>query len=101
MTNKEALIAVLQVSVPDNSADKVLLDAGITGTDAYSAGNSKAIDLCAIDALQGLLSTPDVSEGGYSVRYDRAAVQARLQYLSTKNGVVNPGAPSVKGIAPW
>lgn len=101
MTNKAALVAVLQVSVPSDSADKVLLDAGIDGTATYSKDDASAIDLAAIDVLQGLLSTPDVTEGGYSIHFDRNAVQARLQYLCNKNGVSNPGAPVVKGVSPW
>jgi hypothetical protein len=95
MTNKEALIAALQISVEDATLDKVLIDLDVIGSDTYSKDNATAIDKCAIEVLQGLLSMPDVSEGGYSVKYDRKAVEARLSYLSQKTGVADPLKPTI------
>jgi hypothetical protein len=90
MTNKEALLAVLQdVTVPDLTADKVLLDANITGTDIYVSGSAKQIDLCAIELLYGLYTSPDVGEGGYSVSHPDflRKIEKRLLYLAKKHGV--------------
>lgn len=90
MTNKEALLAVLQdVTVPALAADKVLLDASIDGTASYAGDSAKAIDLCAIELLYGLYTSPDVSEGGYSVSHPDflRKIEKRLLYLSKKHGV--------------
>ena len=95
MTNKEALIAALQLSVDDSTLEKALIDLEVNGSGTYSKDNATAIDQCAIEVLQGILSTPDVSEGGYSVKYDRDAVERRLIYLSNKNGVDNPSRPKI------
>lgn len=97
MTNKEALTASLQVEFPDSSIDKALIDADITGTDTYTLANTKVIDEMAIELLQGLLSTPDVSEGDMSIKYDRKAVQARVDYLMGKSGKVSQ--PKVRDVS--
>lgn len=96
MTNKEALVAVVQVSVADNVLLKALLDQNIPSTDTYASANASSIDLAAISVLEGLLSTPNVSEGGYSVSYDRAAIEGRIKALYQKNGLSAPGKPSVR-----
>lgn len=107
MTNKDALLAVLQdVSVPALSLDKVLLDGNITGTDAYTSENAKAIDLCAIELLYGIFTSPDVMEGGYSKSNPDIyrKLQARLLYLAKKHDVtdiLNQMNPTVKGVSPW
>jgi hypothetical protein len=91
MTNKEALQAVVQVSLDDNVLVKALLDQAITSTDNYTAAVSSSIDIAAIAVLEGLLSTPNISEGGYSVNYDRAAIQKRVDGLKRKAGIVTNG----------
>jgi len=96
MTNKEALIAALQLSVDDSTLEKVLIDQEVSGSATYSKDNATAIDKCAIEVLQGILSTPDVSEGGYSVKYDRGAVERRLSYLLDKNDLSNTLKPTIK-----
>ena len=104
MTNKEALIAVLRVSVPDNTLEKALLDQGVTGASTYSAASAQIIDLCAIDVLVGLLSEPDVSEGGYSIRYDRKAVEQQVLFLAKKHNVtavLNQLKPTVTSRSVW
>jgi len=104
VTKKEALIATCQASVPDGSLELSLINRGLTGTDAYSAADQQAVELCAIDVLNGLLSTPDISEGGYSIRFDRAAVQKRVLFLAQRNNVraiTDAQMPKVRGASPW
>lgn len=96
MTNKEALIAVLMVEVPDNSAEKALIDEDIIGEDEYDSSMSEEIDFCAIELLKGLLSSADVSEGGYSTRLDRKAIETRLSFLFGKYGMENTLKPSIR-----
>lgn len=104
MTNKEALIAVLRVNIPDNSLVKALLDNDVTDSETYTKTKEKSIDLCAIDLLAGLLSEPDVSEGGYSIKYDRAAVQKQLLFLAKKHNVtdiIQQYSPTITSKAVW
>jgi hypothetical protein len=104
MTKKEALVATLQVSVPDISLEKAMIDQAITGTDVYASTDEKDIDLCAIKILQGLLAVPNISEGGMSISYDREGIQAVLLLLAKKHSiseVVNQYKPSVTGKSVW
>lgn len=104
MTNKEALIAVLEVDVSDNTLEKSLIDNALNGSSTYTLDNAEAIDRCAIPILQVLLSQANISEGGYSKSFDRAAVQSRLKILATKYGIeeiLNQNAPRVTAKSPW
>jgi hypothetical protein len=89
MTNKEALVAVVQVSVDDNVLEKALLDQTITSSETYAAIKSSNINKAAIDVLEGLLSRADVSEGGFSEKFDRSAIEKRLNRLYEKEGLTS------------
>jgi len=84
VTNKEAVIATIRIDVPDNSIEKALIDRDVTGGSTYTKSDAQNIALVSIDLLEGLLSQPDVSEGGFSVKYDRAAVQKQIVALAKK-----------------
>lgn len=101
MTNKEALMAVVGFEVSDDAIDKSLVDAGIKGAEEYTTNDAEDIDLCAIDLLQLLLSVPNVSEGGYSISYDRTAIKDRLNFLSGKHGLMNPSSPFITSKSIW
>jgi hypothetical protein len=100
MTNKEAVIATIQITgFPDAGVNKALLDAGIDETVNYSVGNKKIIDLAAIEVLQGMLAVASVSEGSYSISYSIAGVQARISYLSGLHGISTQ--PKVRAVKLW
>lgn len=88
MTNKEALSAVVQVSVDDLTLEKALLDQGLNTGATYTSDKASTINLAAIDVLEGLLSRPNISEGGFTESFDRAAIQKRIDALKNKNGIV-------------
>ena len=106
MTKKEALIATCQASVPDGSLDLALINRGLNGTDAYTAADQKDIELATIDVLYGLLTAPDIQEGGYAISHPDfyRKIQARVLQLAQKWGVTditNVLNPTVKGVSPW
>ena len=104
MTKKEALVAVLQISVPDLTLEKTMIDNAITGADAYSVADEKGIDLCAVVILQGLMSVPNITEGGMSVTYDRNGLHSRLLSLAKKHDltdILNQYKPTVTGKSVW
>jgi hypothetical protein len=104
MTNKEALIAVLRVNIPDNSLVKALLDNDVSDSGTYTKTDEQSIDLCAIDLLAGLLSEADVSEGGYSIKNDRAAVLKQILFLARKHNVtdiIQQYSPTITSKAVW
>lgn len=110
MTNKEALIAVLQgLTVPDLSIEKALADQGVSGAATYASEGGKSIDLAAVEILKAGYTDPDISEGGYSISHPDflRKIEARLLGLAKKHGLqdiidqfVTPG-PKVTGVRPW
>jgi hypothetical protein len=100
MTNKEAVIASIQITgYSDSAIDKALLDAGIEGSVNYNSANKKPIDLVAIEVLQGMRALSSVTEGGYSVSYSLAGIEARLGYLNALYGIT--GQPKVRAVKMW
>lgn len=84
MTNKEALQSVLGTSVSDNMLEKALIDIDADPEAEYDKSMMESIDKCAVPILYSLLSTENISEGGYSKSFDRTAIQARLKTLAYK-----------------
>jgi hypothetical protein len=111
MTVKDALKAELQVSVSEALINKNLVGNGflIETDDAYNADtdiykpadHDVIIDKMIISILAGLISFPNISEGQYSVQYDRAWMASRVDYLCSLRGVSNPLRPTIKGRSPW
>jgi hypothetical protein len=82
MTNLDALKAVVGIDqISANSFTKALLDASIDPAADYSSGNKTSIDNAGAAILKDFLQT-SVSEGGYSVTYDRKAIEAKISQLS-------------------
>lgn len=101
MTNKEAVIATLQITgYSDSAIEKALLDNGLNGEDTYTTTIKQSIGTVAIEVLQGMLSLASVTEGGYSVSYSVAGIQARLGILNGLYGVAAP-VPTVTSPNVW
>lgn len=108
MTNKEALVATMQISVPDNSLELALINAGIDGTGTYTMAMQEQVEKCAIPLLYALYTEPDIQEGGYQVSHPDflRKVRERLLYLAGKYNmtdilnVINP-RPTVTGKSVW
>jgi hypothetical protein len=111
MTVKDALKAELQVSVPDLlinknlAANNILIDTDDDydpDEDIYKPfDHDFLIDKMIISILAGLVSFPNISEGQFSVQYDREAMKARIDYLCSLRNIPNPLRPKVRGISPW
>lgn len=99
MTNKEALVAVIQCSVDDNTLLKALLDQDVSDSGTYDKANASSINKAAIDVLEGLLSRADVSEGGFSESFDRSAIEKRLNLLYKKEGLTKPGTAVIRDVS--
>lgn len=102
MTNKERLISLLGFAPPPNSAEAALIDIGLTETDSYVVGNLDSVKRAAIEVMKVLLTTADTgnAQTGFSIKYDRAAIEKRIAQLEDELDVV-VDKPTIKGIHPW
>ena len=88
MTNLEAIKGRLNYPLSDNAFILALTDRGLTSTDTYAKGES--FDLAYADSITMLVTSPKVSEGGYSVSLTDKATLIKLA-----NGIYNKyGEPS-------
>jgi predicted aspartyl protease len=100
MTIREALLEVVFFDVPGTAIDKALIDAGLTGTDNYDTVTAQDIDLAALPLLRRLVIQADITEGGYSVKYDRNAILKLIASLESSNGIFDAGN-AVRGVNVW
>lgn len=102
MTNAEAVIAVAGVSVDALLIEKALIDLNMTSTGWYDVLDGKTIDLAAIEVLKGIIAMADITEGGYSIKYDRSAILKRITALGIKNGIAEYlTVPKVRAVNVW
>jgi len=91
MTNREALIATLEISMPDDTIDLALINAEIDGEAEYTKANQNVVEQCAIPLLYNLYTRVDVREGDYAVSHPDffRKVRERLLYLARKHNATD------------
>lgn len=87
MTNKEALVAEIPVSVEENLLLKALYDQELTPDSEYELSKSDSIKKCIVSVLKSLIRRADVSEGGFSEKFDRSAIEKQIKDLSVELGL--------------
>ena len=89
MTNLEAIRAKLNYPLSENTYIVVLEDRGVV-TDAVYA-TSESFDLAYADAITILITTPNITEGGYSISLaEKQNLLALAERIYTKYSVANP-----------
>ncbi len=102
MTNRERLISFVGFSPDANSVDGALIDAGIEGSELYLASQEKPLKLVAIELLELLISTPDTgNENGYTIRYDRGAIEGRIARLKGDLGLLVGEKTLIRALHLW
>ncbi|GAB3973826.1 hypothetical protein GCM10028806_28500 [Spirosoma terrae] len=85
----ESKLAGFNIELSADELDVLLVDANVNGTDVYSAatalGAKKAIAL----AIPELFLKADVTEGGYSVKWDKAGITTYYGMLCDELGLPN------------
>ncbi len=95
MTNLEALQGIVGNNYPfnPNAFDKNLIDQGLNRSDIYTVANMKAVDLAAVGLINTLITSVDVSEGGYKITVgDRADLLKLRSSLLAKYGISDGSA---------
>lgn len=69
MTNLEALKAIVQYPLEESSYKLALINRGLGESTDYTPANLRKLELSKADCLSTILSTPTVTEGGYSLSH--------------------------------
>lgn len=102
MTNLEAIKAKVNYPLSDNAFKLALMDRGLTDSAMYEATNKKPMELAYADCLVTLISSPNISEGGYSISLsDKSALKTLASGIYQKWGMSDPSKPTAKFIQPW
>jgi hypothetical protein len=96
-TTKQIVIDTIgsQNNVPDSIIERAFADYGddITPDDDYDPEYSKDIDRITIKVAKALIAVPkSISEGGYSIEYDKDGLMRLISSLSIANGLPDPYA---------
>lgn len=103
MTIKEYIVAKLGsfgYSVTDEEITAMELEADISFSDSYTGSSSVVIIVktALSGVIPSLLAAPDITEGGYSVKYDRSGLLQYYNMLYIDLGLDNPliNKPKIK-----
>lgn len=104
MTNLEAIKAKLNYPFsgvsPDNAYILALQDRGLTSSDVYS--DKKSLELAYADLCYTLVSSPNITEGGYSVSLSEKKLLTQVaDSIFSKHGLISPLAPKATFFNVW
>lgn len=89
MTNLEAITAKLNYPLTENTFIVALEDRGVVSDNVYASG--EAFDLAYADVIITLVTTPNITEGGYSISLtDKKTLLALADKIYMKYSVANP-----------
>jgi hypothetical protein len=101
-TIREYLKATLtryNIDLSDAEVDAALIDQGLNPVNQYTADASRPTKLAIVEIIPGLLLSPDITEGGYAVKWDRGAVKAYYSLLCSQLGkpdLLSPAQPKIR-----
>jgi hypothetical protein len=90
MTTLQALQSTIGVNYPnlDMAAQKALIDQGLTGSESYTSSFIKQVDLACAGLCLAIITSADISEGGYRVSIsDKASLISMRKAILTKYGI--------------
>lgn len=100
MTNLEAIKGRLNYPLSDNAFILALNDRGLTETATYSKG--QAFDLAYADSITMLVTSPNISEGGYSVSLaDKQTLIKLANGIYSKYGEASSLKPIARFVNRW
>lgn len=102
MTNLDALRESVSYPIPAGKLEKILIDREVEKTAEYSLANKRKIDLATADALVLIATSPNISEGGFTLNItDRAEVRKQASGIYDKYGEDSPFDDIVSTVRPW
>lgn len=100
MTNLEAIKAKLNYPLTENAFILALQDRGLTSSATYS--DKKLLELAYADLCYTLMTSPNITEGGYSVSLsDKKILTQVADSIFKKYSLISPLAPKATFINVW
>ncbi len=99
MTNLEAIKGSVGYPIPDNTANLYLIKRGLNAPDEVTQSilTGKAFELAQADLYIWLISSANISEGGYSISLtEKKELKKLASGIYSKHGVSDPTCPTVK-----
>lgn len=92
MKNAAAIKSAIGISalIDQNDIEKVAIDFDIDIEADYKKSDAEKINAAAGTLLAGLYQLASVSEGGFSISFNRELAEKRIVYLSSKSGGLFP-----------
>lgn len=81
------------IELSEAEIDAILAYNDLVGPDTYSSSASRAVKLAIVKCIPELLLQPDITEGGFSRKFDKAAVIAYYSMLCKELGVEDQLTP--------
>lgn len=85
----ESKLASFGIELSSVDMDVLLVDANVNGTEEYSTATALGAKKVIANAIPELLLKADVTEGGYSVKWDKAGITAYYGVLCNELGLPN------------
>lgn len=82
----QAKLASFNITLSDIEMEALLVDNGLTELSEYE---SKAAKTALLNIIPELLLKPDISEGGFSIKWDKGAIEKYYALLCQELGVQN------------
>ena len=93
MTNLEALKAKVNYPLSDNAFILALSDRGLVSSAVYA--DRRSLELAQADLLYTIISSPNITEGGYSISVtEKSTIVKIIDSIYKKYGIPNPLRPT-------
>ena len=84
-----AKLARYNIEIQADELDGEIVTQGLTPTSEFTAGAATPAKRVLLSVIPGLLLQPDITEGGYSMKFDREGVRAFYGLLCAELGEEN------------
>ncbi|MCF2498397.1 DUF6706 family protein [Dyadobacter chenhuakuii] len=83
----QAKLSRYNIDLTEAELDAAIIDQGLTPADQYASSASKSTLKVIASVIPELLLAPDITEGGYSIKYDKGAVTSYYRLLCAQLGI--------------
>ena len=97
----QAKLIRYRIALSDVEISALIIDQGLNPIDEYTLENSTSAKTVIVRVVPELLLRPDITEGGYSEKWDRDGILAYYSLLCKEIGLVDElnAVPTLKNVS--